>query len=135
MKIFVSFIISFVFSLFFVVLYRNKPISPSWVIVFFLLLFMSGLAAQYWVIPFGPTIYGIHWMPILTVILIITFLFASPSPQQRSSMSGEKEPVALFPVVSAFYMWMVLIILLLAVIIGIYTNPTTTHEVAKILNP
>ena len=136
MKIFASFIISFVCSLIFVVAYRNKAVSPSWVIMFFLVLFLSGLAAQYWLMPVGPTIYGVSWVPLLAVILVVTLLFASPSPGHNNPPAFTmREPVALFPVMSRLFMWILLLVLLVAIILGIMQEPSSRYEAVKMLKP
>ena len=123
MQIFASFIIAFGFSLLFLVGYRSKALSTSYVFLFFLILFMTGLAAQYWIIPFGPTIYGVSWMPLLGMMLIVSLLFAAPSPYQNTGYKRvRKDSDATIPIPAGIFTWVLLVILTIAVIVGIYNE-------------
>src|SRR5258706_3315755 len=93
MSIFGVFILALLISLLFAPGYRRGSYSP--LLIFFFILFLAGIASQYWITPFGPVWLGISWMPLLFIILIFAFLFAAPSPYERKNISKtEKQAVS-----------------------------------------
>ena len=65
----------------------NKEGPRSGFFFFFLMLFLITYAGGLWVKPFGPTLFGVFWLPIL-VIGILSGLFyyqfvPRPPPQNR----------------------------------------------------
>lgn len=52
---------------------------------------MAGIAGHHWIVPFGPMMYGVSFLPMLFFIIIVAFLFAAPSPHQRSTTKSEEK--------------------------------------------
>lgn len=91
------------------------------VIVFFFILFLSGVAAQFWIVPFGPVFWGIAWIPVLVIILIIALLFSAPSPYERRKAPVEsKEEASTSTVAIGLFVWVLFILLLVAVLTGYF---------------
>jgi hypothetical protein len=124
MSIFAAFILALLISLLFAPGYRRGSYAP--LVIFFFILFMAGIASQYWITPFGPVWYGISWMPILLIILIFTFLFAAPSPYERrriaNSNNDEKQAASAAAAAISIYVWLLFTILLIAIIVGALTK-------------
>src|SRR5438045_665318 len=124
MTIFAAFIIALFIALLFAPGYRKGNYTP--LVIFFFVLFLAGVASQYWVTPFGPVWYGIAWMPTLFIILIFTLLFAAPSPYERNNISKasneEKHISSAAEASISIYIWLLFTILLVAIIVGIITK-------------
>jgi hypothetical protein len=116
MEILGAFIISLVIALLFVPFRKDGPAAP--LIVFFLILFMAALAANYWVVPFGPIMWGVSWLRILFVVLIFALLF-SVVPPVRASSRKDAQDAAGAAAISVF-VWMLWLLLLVAIIAGFY---------------
>lgn len=98
---------------------KGASIVP--IFVFFLVLFLAGLASRYWITPFGPVLWGVAWLPMFLVIVVVALLFASPSPYKRKK-SIEENTLEEASVVGAL-IWILLAVLVGLVIAGAYINP------------
>lgn len=89
---------------------------------FFLILFPLILAGSFWVTPFGPLVWGIAWVPIVAIGLILALLIAAVSPRGRRHVSvrparpgeeaeEEEEGAALFGV----FFFLLLVVAIVAV--------------------
>lgn len=95
------------------------------------ILVLAGLAAQAWVLPFGPTIYGAPWLSALVVILLFSLLIAAAtpprSPRERPVVSEAERDITETSTagVIAFgvFFWLFLIVLFIAVIWGLADAP------------
>jgi hypothetical protein len=125
MNFLVAFILALLISLGFSRSYRGES-SGMPVIFMFILLVLAGLAAQYWVMPFGPIVWGIAWMPLVATVLIFTVLLIMPSPYQGRKPREKKEviqnEVKAAATISVF-MWLLLFLLSVAVLVGYFRNP------------
>jgi hypothetical protein len=125
MNFLVAFILALLISLGFSRSYRGES-SGMPVIFMFILLVLAGLAAQYWVMPFGPIVWGIAWMPLVATVLIFTVLLIMPSPYQGRKAREKKEviqnEVKAAATISVF-MWLLLFLLSVAVLVGYFRNP------------
>lgn len=120
MGILAALIIALLVSLIFSAIYRNGPLSS--LLIFFLILFMGGMAAQFWIVPFGPVVWGVAWLPLLFIVLIFAFLFSTPVPFQRNATKADEKNTIAAPVVLALniFIWALLVLLLVAVVAGYY---------------
>ena len=122
MAFLVAFILAFLISLGFSRSYRGES-SGMPVIFTFVLLMLAGLAAQYWVMPFGPVVWGISWMPLVATVVIFAVLLIMPSPYQGRTIREKKEAaqseVKAAAAISIF-MWILLALLSVAVLIGYF---------------
>ena len=125
MSIFAAIILALIISLLFAPGYRRGSFAP--LIIFFFVLFMAGIASQYWIIPFGPAWWGISWMPLLFILLIFTFLLAAPSTYERKAAktnnTPETEPVAATAI--SIFIWLLLLMLSIAILIGFFSTPVS----------
>lgn len=80
-------------ALFYYALKVRGPWGNFW--VFFLILVLSIWAASLWIRPIGPTIYGVSWVPLFFIGLLIAILLAAiPTSQTRPQEKIEqKRPV------------------------------------------
>jgi hypothetical protein len=124
MNIIISFLMAFLISLLFFPVYRKRG-SVAPLIIFFVVLFLAGIAGQYWISPYGPSWRGISWMPVLFLILIFTFLFVTPSPYGHPSENSEREMKKAASVVASVsvFLWILVCILLIAVWAGGMKTP------------
>jgi hypothetical protein len=124
MSILAAFILALAITLIFAPGYRRGSVAP--LIIFFLVLFMAGVASQYWIMPIGPMWWGISWMPLLFILVIFTFLFATPSPYQgrsvKTNVHVEQSASAAETAISIFA-WLLLLMLLVVIVIGIVRTP------------
>jgi hypothetical protein len=115
-----AFFIALVVALFFA---RGKRASGSIaaLAIFFLILFLAGIAGNYWIVPFGPQLWGVSWLPILFIVIIVTLLLESPSPNRRRTMNPDIE-TSPFEAVSLL-MWILFLFLIIAIIAGLLRSP------------
>jgi hypothetical protein len=125
MNFLVAFILALLISLGFSRSYRGES-SGMPVIFMFVLLVLAGLAAQYWVMPFGPVMWGISWMPLVATVLIFTVLLITPSPYQGRRPRDKREiiqnEVKAAATISIF-MWLLLLLLIVSVLVGYFRSP------------
>lgn len=119
MEFLAAFILAFLVTLIFAMGYRGSGSSLTQIAVLFFILFMAGIAGQYWIMPFGPVLWGISWLPLLFIVLVVTLLFAAPPPypvkKRKAEEKAEDSPVK---VVISIGVWLILLALLIAAIIG-----------------
>ncbi len=121
MSIAAAFIIALLISMIFLspTGYRRDRIAVVPVILFFTVLFMAGIAAQYWITPFGPIIWGVSWLPVLFMVLLFSILLSSPPVRyhRRELAAGEPATGSAEPI--SPLVWAMLVLLLTAIIIGV----------------
>ncbi|MFP4563184.1 MAG: hypothetical protein ACLFRY_07710 [Spirochaetia bacterium] len=77
-------------TLIFSTLFRRKgPWSRG--LVFFLVVFLAGWAGGVWLLPFGPTLFGISWLPFLIAGLFVALILAAALPPQMPEQPSEKK--------------------------------------------
>jgi hypothetical protein len=120
MSFLAAFVLALLISLLFLPSYksRSSPLAP--LVIFFFILLMAGLAAQFWILPFGPVLLGVAWLPLLFILVIVTFLFAIPSPYQTAKAKEEQNIVAI-----NIFSWLILFVLFIALAIGYYTSTSS----------
>src|SRR5688572_12536836 len=106
---------------------RGNSLVP--LIVLFAVLFFAGYAAQFWIVPFGPVMWGVSWFPVLLVILIFALLFSAQPTHRRTPVQSEVTDNAPAIAISVF-IWILFLILLAAVIIGIF-YPHALNNITK----
>jgi len=71
--------------------FLNKEGRRSGFFFFFLLVFLLTYAGSLWIRPFGPSLYGVFWLPILFVsILAGLFIYRSAPRNSRKQHSREE---------------------------------------------
>jgi len=119
--------LAFLITLFFTYLLKNKgPWNSFW--IFFIVIFLSVLAADIWIQPVGPMYQDVYWVPPLATGLLIALLLAAttPSPQARNKILNQKEKELTdsqraSAVVGTFF-WILFLLLLVLVIVGWFNN-------------
>jgi hypothetical protein len=114
--------ISFILSLF---LSRERPRTGFF--FFFLILFLVTLAGGLWVRPFGPSLFGVFWVPIILVGLVSGLFLYQSAP--RHPPHNRKETIQLLEeeqqyrqlekityVSVDFIFWLIIVLLVVAVI-------------------
>lgn len=118
MGILSAFIIALAISFLFA---GSRKDSISALFIFFFVLFFAGLASMFWIVPFGPMMWGVSWLPMLFFILIVASLFSAPPPRQRKIKADEKaEEAASSAAAMSVFIWLLFFLLLVAVIVGFY---------------
>jgi magnesium-transporting ATPase (P-type) len=122
MSILAAFLIAIFVSVLFSSPYRSKGSSMAPLAIFFFVLFLSGIAGGYWIVPFGPVMWGVAWLPLLSIIFVVAILFSAPPPHQRTiTTPGEKAEMGAFAAVSIFT-WILFVVLLIAIFAGIFQS-------------
>jgi hypothetical protein len=121
--LFVAMLLTVLFS---VLLGAGGPWSGYW--IYFLVILLVAWVAGMWVRPFGPTVWGVYWFPVLLFGLIAALLIAAVTkparppgetsrPAERSE--GEEEALAAGAAVSlGVFFWFLLLVLLFALVIA-----------------
>ena len=95
---------------------------------FFIILFFATWAGGIWVKPFGPTLFGIHWVMYILIGLIIALILAASGP--HGAPRGRRETLEMLEEVKqeqeiekftyvglSMFFWVLLVILLAAIVI------------------
>jgi hypothetical protein len=98
----------------------------------FLLMFFATWAGGAWLKPFGPTLWGVHWLSFLTIGIIVALVLAVLTPQrgprgrhetldmlERIEQEKELEKIA-YITLSVFF-WILLAVLALVLVIRYVT--------------
>lgn len=129
MEFLAAFILAFLVTLIFAMGYRGSGSSLTQIAVLFFILFIAGIAGQYWIMPFGPVLWGISWLPLLFIVLVVTLLFAAPPPyavkKRKAEEKAEDSPAKM---VVSIGVWIILLSLLMAAIIGYNKMPSRLRD-------
>ena len=110
-------------GIFAIALHQRGPWGNIW--SFFLAVFVFAWAAGVWVYPVGPAWWGVSWMPVICIGLLIALLLAAvpsggrPSRRIRGEPVGSAESQETEEVVVGTLFW-VFVVLMLLVIFGSY---------------
>jgi len=112
---------AFIIALFVAILFSPYKRSDSFMPLFilFLVLFAAGIAAQFWIVPFGPVFWGVSWLRILFIVFIFALLFSTPAPHRRSRVEDATDSAPAAAAIGIL-VWLILLVLIVAIIIGIY---------------
>src|ERR1700752_3103338 len=104
-----SILIAFILALLLVVLFAavSKDYAVTPLVIFFLILFLSGIAGNYWIVPFGPLVWGVSWMPVFFFVLIVALLLASTSPFAGSMSKNNKAGDMAASSVMSVFVWLI----------------------------
>jgi hypothetical protein len=119
MGILVSFVIALIVAVLFSPYKRGHSQMP--LAIFFLVLFLSGLSAQFWVVPFGPVFYGVAWLRIFFIILVFALLFSSPPAHRKipAANANQQTETPVLETIGAF-IWILLLLLVISIVVGIF---------------
>ena len=98
--------------------------GASWnsFLLFFVIVFLAAWAGGKWLTPFGPSIWGVEWMPFLLVGLVVALLLAAFTPVRRTRFKREamiqKKEERVFTIAFGVFFWILIVVLIMAVIAG-----------------
>ncbi|HYG52591.1 MAG TPA: hypothetical protein VD905_16885 [Flavobacteriales bacterium] len=122
-----AFLISLVISLvFFPIGYKGSPFGA--IALFFGILFLAVLASGFWIVPFGPALWGVYWLPLAITGIFFAFLLLLPPPT-RSVTRKENVSEETTMAISGF-VWILLIGLFIAVVAGYNKNRVDENTTA-----
>jgi hypothetical protein len=112
----VTLVVTLLFSLF-----SKRPLSGLW--LFFLLIFLATWTGQLWIPPFGPSAWGVSWVPLIVVAVFFTLLVVAltTDPVLRRPAGDDVPEQSVFLALGVF-LWVVLIIFIIAIITGYYRS-------------
>ncbi len=115
-------IIAGVLTLIFTVgLRRPGPWTAWW--TFFLLVLLVAWASALWIVPVGPVLVGMYWIPVVLAALLAALLLASgsptgrPGPHVQTHSEAELQEKAASRAVNVLF-WALVILLLVVVVLG-----------------
>jgi hypothetical protein len=126
MNFLVAFILALIITSILAFLPANRRGDPSVIPVtlFFIILFMAGIAAEYWIIPFGPLFWGVYWLPVLFIILVISLLLSAPPLYHRRVTKTEgRNPADPSSANVSTLVWLFASLLLIAILVGLFRKP------------
>jgi hypothetical protein len=113
----------FITTIIYVVFKDKSPKGMFW--LFLIVIFLAVWSARLWIVPFGPLILGIAWIPIMVVgILFALVLLAVAKPSRNlrkktiDKQVGAQTDEDKKSVAYGALFWILIIILAMAVIIG-----------------
>jgi Ca2+/Na+ antiporter len=118
----VSLVLSAIFAL--ATWKRGKRKGLVWL---FLIIFFATWAGGLWMRPFGPTLWGIHWLTFLLVGVVVALILAAsqakPKPQGREEtiellekMQQKREVEQVAWVTLTIFFWVLMLALLIAIL-------------------
>jgi len=126
-EFFVSFVIAVVLTGVYMLLTRGTG-RRTGIVWLFLMIFLAVWAGGVWLRPFGPTVWGIHWMVFLLVgLIIVLFLFIlipRKAPRGRletldmlESIEKEKQLEKVAYITLSIFFWILLSLLVIAILL------------------
>jgi hypothetical protein len=123
MAILAAFLIALFVSVLFSSPYRSKGSSMAPLAIFFFVLFLAGIAGGYWIVPFGPVMWGIAWLPLLFIVFVVAILFSAPPLHQRTiATPGEETKMGGALAAVSIFTWILFVVLLIAIFAGIFQS-------------
>jgi hypothetical protein len=106
--------------------WRRRETEQTWLAILFVLplLFFAFWAANLWIQPVGPVVWGVSFFPVLIVGLIAMLLIAAATPPRpRDTIVVETEESrearqAAGAAALGFFFWLVLLILMGSVVVA-----------------
>ncbi len=125
--ILVALIVALFLSLLFAILTPRdkKKTGIFWI---FLILFLATWAGGIWVQPFGPTLWGLHWLTFLVVGILVALFIALSTPGRAprgqhetidmlERMEREEELETATYITLGIFFWVLLTLLVIAVFV------------------
>ena len=126
LELIVALLVSLALSTFFT-LATWKSEKRKGLIWLFLIIFFATWAGGLWMRPFGPTMWGVHWLSFLLVGVVVALILAAswvrPMPQGREGtiemlekMKEKREAEQVAWITLTIFFWILMIILLSAIV-------------------
>lgn len=112
-------------------------------IAFFVVLFLAVWAIAGWLVPTGPLLFGLAWIPILIIAVVIGLLLASmyphnyraPQVETISEVKAEEKQLERTTRALDFFFWFLVFLLIGIIILGFVLTPPTTAEPIEPVEP
>lgn len=121
-----EFIIAFSIAVIFVLVLRalfgrRAPFGSVWILLLFL--FLVTWAGGVWLIPFGPTLFDVAWLPYLVVGVFIAIVLATTVPPEPTyprtvEQAREEETTATVLAGLTIFFWIAIIFTLIAILLA-----------------
>jgi len=125
----VDFIIAFSIAIIFVLILRalfgrRAPFGSIWILLLFL--FLVTWAGGVWLVPFGPTLFDVAWLPFLVVGVFIAIILATTvPPEPRQPMTVEEaraeETTATALAGLTVFFWITILLTIMAILLAYIT--------------
>lgn len=123
----VSLFIAFLMTGIYMILTRKSG-RRTGLIWLFLIIFLSVWAGGMWLKPFGPTMWGVHWLTFLIagiVVILLFFIFIPRKPPRGRNetidmldqVEREKEIEEIAYITLSLFFWLLLAILIIAIVL------------------
>ena len=126
-----EFAVSFIIAVFFTGLYvllTRGDVRRTGLIWLFLIIFLCTWAGGVWLRPFGPMLWGIHWLVFLLVgvVILLLLIIAIPAKLPRGRLETldmlerieqEKELKEVAYITLSIFFWILLSVLVIAIIL------------------
>jgi hypothetical protein len=94
------------------------------IIWFFLVVFLAAWAGGLWMQPYGPTLWGLSWLPMLMLALLFGLLLAAttPPPRRRTAPLPKTElrEEEVSTVAIGTFFWILIVVLALSILIRVF---------------
>ena len=127
LELFAALTVAFVLSALFALATRKQGLRKG-LFLLFLILFLATWAGGVWMKPFGPVLWGIHWLTFLLVGAVVALILAVA--QSKSEPHGRQETIEMLErmkqerevekavwVTLTIFFWVLVLILLSAIVI------------------
>lgn len=120
---FFAFVVAIIFSIILISLFEKRGPGPfAGFLFFFVVLFLSVWAVGIWITPFGPSLWGGHWLMFVLLGAILTLFLAAviPSRQKKKVLDlnppEEKRAIEVAETAFGLFFWIFILVLLGAII-------------------
>jgi len=123
---FVEFIIAFSIAIIFVVVLRSMfgrraPFGSFWILLLFL--FLVTWAGGVWLVPFGPTLFDVAWLPFLVVGIFIAIVLATtvpPEPARPMTVEQARDEGATASALAGLtiFFWITILFMMIAILLA-----------------
>ena len=121
-----SIVIALVLSFIFIAAFRTRGPWGS-IVLFFLLIFLAAWAGSVWIQPVGPVLWGVAWVPMLVLALLMGLLLAAVTHRgvkeslKSKSIAEDPDPEHVVTAVAiGTFFWLLILGILLVIIIGYF---------------
>ena len=126
---FLDFIIAFSIAIIFVLILRaifgrRAPFGSVWILLLFL--FLVTWAGGVWLVPFGPTLFDVAWLPFLVVGVFIAIVLATTVPPESRHPRTVEEARSEGATATALagltvFFWITIVLTLIAILLAYLT--------------
>lgn len=115
----IGIVFALIFSLIFALGFRRPGPWPNfW--IFFVIVLLAVVAGGLWITPTGPVLWGVYWVPLFMIALLVSLFLAAATPEQRPRTRTEairkaEEENAAAAAFGVFF-WILIIVFLVVIL-------------------